>query len=127
MKFFIVVFMFLSFTVINVSVSYADKKAVEKYNKECDAGNSKSCFELGLIYANGKGVTKNSEKAFKMYKKACDGENSSGCSNLAIMYVVGEGVAVDYDKALTISKKSCEMGDENSCKFNEILADKMKN
>ena len=126
MKFFTVAFMFMFLALVNVSVLHADSKAVEKFNKECISGNTKSCFELGLIYANGQGVSKDSKKAVEFYSKACDANYSDGCVNLAMMHAIGEGVAVDYDQALHISEKGCDLGNENACKFNKILSDTMK-
>ena len=126
MKFFTVVLVFMFFALVNISVSYADSKAVGKYEKECTSGNTNSCFELGLIYANGQGVAKDSKKSVEFYTKACDGNNSDGCANLAMMYAIGEGVEVDYDQAIHISEKGCDLDNENACKFNKILSDKMK-
>ena len=86
MKFFTVAFMFMFLGLVSVSISYADDaKLFTKYSKECKSKNFKSCYEVGLMYASGDSVKKDTNKAKEFYKKACDGGNSEGCVSLEML------------------------------------------
>jgi hypothetical protein len=52
------------------------------YQKACDGGDAQGCFNLGVMYENGRGVTKDQAKAAQLYQKACDGGDAQGCENL---------------------------------------------
>jgi hypothetical protein len=58
----------------------------------CDGGNLNGCADLGVMYANGTGVTKDEVRAVALYKQACDGGSLNGCANLGVMYGNGTGV-----------------------------------
>jgi len=54
-------------------------KAFELFQKTCDEGYEKSCYNLGVMYRNGQGVTQNLDKALALYKKACEQGLSIAC------------------------------------------------
>ena len=66
---------FMVFFVFNV---YAESE-IERLTKACNAGNAKSCIELGCMYHNGKGVRQNSLQARNYYGMACDMKNQDAC------------------------------------------------
>jgi len=87
-----------------------------KEKEECETWNTNECYNLGLMYADGKGIVKqNYDRARYYYEKACDGGNTDGCYNLAAMYYHGKGMKQDYFKAKEISVKACDSGAADSC------------
>jgi len=58
-------------------------KAFEYMNKGCELGNPEGCFNLGLMYENGKGVNKSKSLALKYLGKACDLKSQEGCDSYA--------------------------------------------
>ncbi len=61
-------------------------EAVAQFEKACDNGNSKGCFQLGRLYEKGDGLVQNKYKAVSLYTQACHGGEADGCSNIALMY-----------------------------------------
>lgn len=61
-------------------------EAAGLFEKACDSGNAKGCFELGLLYEKGDGVVQNKYKAVSLYTQACRGGEAYGCSNISLMY-----------------------------------------
>lgn len=61
-------------------------EAAAQFEKACDGGNPKGCFQLGALYEKGDGVVQNRYKAVSLYTQACTGGEKHGCSNLALMY-----------------------------------------
>ena len=52
------------------------KQARKMFDKACEAGEDKSCFNLGTLnYKEGR-----QSKAIKYYKRACEMGNQSGCA-----------------------------------------------
>ena len=82
---------------------------IEKYN---DSG---AYFNLGLCYAEGKGVMQDYEKARYYYQKAADMGNKSACNNLAIMYENGRGGYKSFSMAVSYYKKAADMGNATAC------------
>ena len=81
----------------------------------CTSGDAKSCFDLGVMYENGTGVSKDQVHAAQLYKQACDGGNAPGCTNLAFMYLIGTGVSKDQVRAAQLYKQACDGGNAFGC------------
>lgn len=81
----------------------------------CDKGSGINCFEAGLRYENGNGVTKDNRKAVNLYKQACDLEYDGGCTNYGLAHQRGTGVAKDLKKYVKYSKKACKLGSKVGC------------
>lgn len=73
------------------------------------------CFNLGNMYALGKGVTRDQFTAVDFYQKACEGGRPSGCWNAASAYHTGNGRPYDEGEALKYVRKACELKDLESC------------
>jgi hypothetical protein len=65
------------------------------YRDACEAGNATACTNLGVLYAQGRGVTKDVGRARELYEQGCDDGNATGCVNLGVLYEDGRGVAKD--------------------------------
>ena len=84
------VFLFLTFTAI------ADFKSELLLANQ---GDATAQYNLGLMYANGQGVTQSYTEAVKWYRLAADQGFAQAQFNLGNMYANGRGVAKDYVEA----------------------------
>ena len=71
-------------------------------------------FNLGLMYANGEGVAKDSAKAVELFQKSADQGNVDAQNNLGVMYYSGEGVPRDEAKATEWFKKAAAQGNADA-------------
>ena len=81
----------------------------------CLNGNADSCYELGVNYENGNGVSKDQAQAAVYYKKSCEGGNARGCTNLGYLYQFGYGVKRDNRLAADYYRKGCDDGNALGC------------
>ncbi len=70
------------------------------YKKAAQQGSIDAATDIALLYANGKGVTRDPEQAVSWFRRAAEGGDSSAQYNLALMYERGEGVPRDYKEAI---------------------------
>ena len=70
--------------------NFADARQI--CEKSCYKDNEKSCYTLGLMYYESKGVPQNYSVAIKSFKKACDMENAEACKYLGELYGKGKGI-----------------------------------
>jgi TPR repeat protein len=91
-------------------------RAAELYRQACDAGDSRGCHNLGLMFAEGRGVQRaDPEQASALYTQACDGGYSGGCVNLGFMYQNGNGVARDPVRAVALYQQACSDKETIGC------------
>src|SRR5580704_6365219 len=74
--------------------------ALRLFRPLAEKGNPRAQFNLGFMYANGRGVPKNYAEALKWYRLAADQGFASAQHNLGIMYANGQGVALDHVEAV---------------------------
>lgn len=87
MNFFIVMFTFMFFGLVNVSLSYSyDKQLFDKYDKECRDGNLESCKIIGLTYFDDKGMPIGQKKELRFLEKNCSVRSEDGCKVYKIIY-----------------------------------------
>lgn len=79
-----------------------------------DQGNAEAQFNLGVMYENGKGVTKDDMKAVKWYRMAAEQGDASAQINLGFMYEKGKGVAEDDIEAVKWYRMAAEQGDADA-------------
>lgn len=88
----------------------------KKLQSACDSGDTISCYNLGVSYANGQdGVEQDYKKAVELFAKACEANYAKGCYNLGGSYYNGQGVKQDLSKASELYAKACDMGYANGC------------
>ena len=73
-------------------------------------GNAEAMFNLGLLYANGQGVTQDYVRAREWYEKAAEKGFPRAMFNLGLLYANGEGVTQDYAKAREWYEKAADKG-----------------
>lgn len=67
------------------SIVCANEQDLQKLQQRCDSGDAEGCFNLGLMYDEGKVVPKDNRKAVELYRKACYGDNMAGYNNLGVI------------------------------------------
>jgi hypothetical protein len=85
------------------------------WQQACEAGEPKGCFGVGVMYEDGKGVSKNVKRAVDLYKRACDQNYATGCYNLGLMYGNGRGVPEDLKRAADLYRRACDGGNAAAC------------
>jgi TPR repeat protein len=73
-------------------------------------GSATSMYYLGVLYAEGFGVTQDYVKAREWWEKAADKGDWDAMGNLGRLYANGWGVAQDYAKARELYEKAAEKG-----------------
>jgi TPR repeat protein len=82
--------------------------------REAGQGDAQAQFNLGLMYDNGRGVTKDYTEAVKWYRKAAAQGNADAQFNLGTMYSNGEGVPQDYAEAVKWYLKAAIQGNPDA-------------
>ena len=75
-----------------------------------EQGQAKAQFNVGLRYANGRGVSKDVVEAAKWYRKAAEQGHAKAQFNLGAMYANGRGVLQDAAEATKWYRKAAEQG-----------------
>ena len=83
-------------------------------SKAAEQGNAKAQNNLGVMYANGKGVKQDYAEAVKWYRKAAEQGYAEAQFNFGCMYVFGWGVKQDYAEAVKWLRKAAEQGYANA-------------
>jgi TPR repeat protein len=60
-------------------------RAAELYRRACDDGTQSGCANLGVLYAQGRGVAKDSDRALSLFARGCDAGSVAACANLGSM------------------------------------------
>ena len=84
--------------------------AFKEWEPLAEQGYASAQYNLGLIYANGKGVPQDYAEAVKWYRLAAEQGNAIAQYNLALMYDNGEGVPQDYAEAVKWYRLAAEHG-----------------
>ena len=90
-------------------------RAAGLFQRACSSGMAHACHSLGVMCADGRGLSRDERRAAALFTKACDGGDAEGCSNLGGMYALRRGVAKDPERALLFLEKGCAGGDQWAC------------
>lgn len=106
----------LAFLLAPMAAHGQDETALsEDYRLACEGGNLNGCVLLGVMYANGEGVTQDHVRAVQLIRQACEGGNLYGCVLLGVMYADGQGVTQDDVRAVQLYRQACEGGSARGC------------
>lgn len=83
--------------------------------QSCDLGASDACFQVGVIFDEGKGIAADKNKAAIAYKAACEKSHDRGCHRLGVMLVNGEGITRDIAAGIRLLNQGCDKGLRQSC------------
>ena len=89
----------------------ANPTLVTSLRGNCEAGNARACFELGLIYNFALGVEQDDRQAVVFYRQACEGGVARGCENLATLTAL-----MDERQVPILERQACEGGNNDSCR-----------
>lgn len=85
-------------------------KAAELWQPLAEAGNATAAYQLGTLYAEGKGVGRNDKTAFDWFTRAANGGNAVAQYNLAGSYAEGIGVTRDDAAAVKWFRRAADQG-----------------
>jgi len=97
--------------------AYSEKNwaaALLACTREANAGNQPAQRNLGTIYDQGLGVSKDPAQAAIWFRKAAETGNRDATFQLATMYENGRGVPQDQKQALDWYRKAALLGDADS-------------
>ncbi len=85
--------------------------AVKEFRAAAEEGHADSQFNLGLMYEQGIGVSKDEKEAVDWYLKAALQGNAYAQFNLAVLYENGRGTDVNFAQAHQWYRKAAVQGD----------------
>jgi len=71
------------------------REALKWFHKAAEQGSASAQYNLGVMYANGRGVREDPDEAVRWYRKAAELGNASAAFNLGVM--CEQGLAVPQD------------------------------
>lgn len=87
-----------------------DKEAAIWCRRAAKKGNADAQALLGIMFTQGRGVTKSQKEAGKWLRLAAAADNSRAQFNLGLAYEYGEGVSQDFAEAARWYKKAAKNG-----------------
>ena len=84
--------------------------AIKWYKKAAGQGHKWAQYNLGVCYANGRGVVEDCATAAEWYGKAVAQEHAGAQNNLGVLYLDGKGVEKNYTIALDLFQKAEAQG-----------------
>jgi TPR repeat protein len=87
--------------------------ALSEWRPLAEDGDAQAQLHLGLLYANGNGVSQDYTKARQWYKKAAVQGYAMAQANLGNLYADGKGVPKDEIKGAEWIRKAAEQRDPN--------------
>lgn len=112
-------------TVYFVSPAWADFKAgmdayqhsdyataLQEWQPLADQGQAVAQYQIGLLYANGKGVTKDDAKARQWYEKAAIQGHTEAQVNLGVLLMYARGGQQDYKMAVYYLRLAANKGND---------------
>ena len=83
-------------------------------NKAAEYNYMQALNSLGVMYSNGRGVTRDDAKALELYRKAADRGLPVAMYNVGYMYANGRGVTQDRNEAIKWMRMSADKGYNNA-------------
>lgn len=84
--------------------------AIPHYQVAAEQGHANAQFQLGRLYAEGQGVTRDDKQAFMWLQKAAQQGVLAAQNNLGVLYQHGRGTEQDYMSALYWYEKAAKQG-----------------
>ncbi|WP_304523539.1 tetratricopeptide repeat protein [Cyanobium sp. Copco_Reservoir_LC18] len=88
----------------------SNAEKVKRYRNAAEKGDAIAQFNLGVMYANGRGLEQDYAEAVKWYRKAADQGDPDAQFNLGLMYANGQGVAQDDAESAKWLRKAAQQG-----------------
>jgi len=87
-----------------------------RFDRKCVAGDLEACRNLGVMYAEGTGVSPDPRRATALFGQACNGGNMPACNHLALALAEGMGVERQPAKAVEVYQRACDGGYKLACR-----------
>ena len=84
--------------------------AVAETHARAGHGDADAQYELGVMYAEGRGVPQNDAVAFAWYRQAAEQGVAAAQFNVGLMYSTGRGVPLDEAEAVTWYQQAAAQG-----------------
>lgn len=84
--------------------------ALKEWRRLAEKGHSGALFNLGLMYANGRGVERNEEWAALLFRQAAELDHSFAQMNLAVALRAGKGVPKNHEESVIWFRKVAQKG-----------------
>ncbi len=104
---------FLAMVIFGFS-GYSQTDRLKELLLAAEQGYVEAQCNLGVMYGQGEGVSKNYQEALRWYQKAAAQGHARAKYNLGLMYHNGEGVPQDYAEAAKWYSKSADQGHANA-------------
>ena len=88
----------------------SQKSTLSDLIESASSGNPDAQTSLGVLYAKGEGVQKDSSKAVYWFQKAAEQGHPKAQNSLGVLYAKGTGVQKDLSKAVYWFQKAAEQG-----------------
>ena len=101
----------LSLTVLGPPVQAQDNLSAQELadlRARAEAGDASAHYNLGVMYATGRGVPQDDAEAVAWYRLAAEQGEARAQYNLGTMYDTGEGVPQDFAEAVTWYRRAAE-------------------
>jgi TPR repeat protein/serine/threonine protein kinase len=82
---------------------------------QCLKSELVSCFNLGQMYANGRGVAKDEARAVETYNIACEKGHLQSCASLGFLLRTTRAVPKDDARAVSVFRRACDGGNQTGC------------
>lgn len=92
-----------------------DPQALALFDKACTGGTLDACCYLGVMYAQGRGVTENEAKSAEIYANACKAGGALACAYEGRALLNGTGITKDPSKAALRFREGCDRGNMLAC------------
>lgn len=100
-------------------------QALNWYRKAAEQGDATTQVRLGLMYAEGRGVTRDEQEAVRWFRRAAEQGDASAQSLLSFMYWQGRGVPTDLVEAHAWANLAIQKLGREAIHFRENLAKQM--
>jgi len=87
-----------------------------RFDRQCAAGDLEACRNLGILYAEGTGVSPDPPRATKLFAQACNGGNLPSCNHYALALAEGMGTERQPAKAVDVYQRACDGGYKLACR-----------
>ncbi len=81
----------------------------------CTGGDARACYDLGVHFQVGDGVTLDYGQARALFERSCAAGDTYGCNGLGRLYQDGHGVDRDPARAMALYRQACDGGDAPVC------------
>ena len=100
---------------LNQAVWADDVSDFRETLQAAEQGVAQAQYNLGVMYAKGRGVRQDNVEAVRWYRQAATQGLAQAQYNLGVMYAKGRGVHQDLALAQEWYGKACQNGDQDGC------------